>query len=660
MDKVLNLISKIEFDKNDVLEEFSKYSNPLMGLVAMKKFSLAAIVKQLFRNDAGEPLELLPFQSALLWMLWHHKYPMILASRGAGKSFIYGLYAILRAILIPGSKICIVGAGFRQAKLVFDYVVKRYYTSPIIQEALQSGGGPKHAVDQCSLKVGSSIIFAIPLGDGDRIRGMRANVILCDEFASIPEEIYEIVVQPFAAVRSDPSKSVKLTSVIDKLKKHGAPVNIIRLLEEKLGFGNQICISGTATYEFNHFYRKYEMYRKMIFSGGDKENIARAFAEGNKYVVHGKVDRKLVEAFKHTDYAIFQLPYHAVPRGFMDESVIANAQLTYDPSKFNMEYLCKFAKDSDGFYKRSLIDAATPKERDVRVNIELYGERGAQYIMAFDPARHNDNFAVVILKITGRGAELVYAWTMRGKAFDLGVRKMRTLMERFNIVSIIGDQGGGGQHVVDLFCDKRMLEKGEVPIWRIDDDDAKYHDGLHILDVFQWSNEWIRDSNHAMRTEIMQKLLLFPDTHVDEELCIQQYAKYMHKQVSKVNQEEIEAIKSEIYGVVNDDGQKIQEGVWGDIQEVFNEMCAIVVKVTEGGTEQFILPSLSAQQKGQSLTDARRRDRYSALLMAAYGVRKIKGHGFKKRDLPGGGVGSFQRRGRNNIRSNNGTVWPSF
>lgn len=660
--KVTNLFTGMNFDRDDILGEFAKNINPLESFVALKKYSLTYIVKKLFNNSRGEPLELLPFQSALLWMLWTHKYPLVLASRGAGKTFIFALYALLRAIMVPGSQICIVGAGFRQAKLVFNYIVRFYQSSPLIQEALQHDGGPKYAVDQCSIKVGSSNIFAIPLGDGERIRGLRANVILCDEFASIPEEIYEIVIQPFAAVHSDPARHVKMTRTLNILKKHNAPTEIINLVKEALGFGNQICISGTANYEFNHFYRKYEMFRKLIFSGGNEKIVASAFAEGNKYLVQGKVDPELLKAFNYKDYAIFQLPWHGIPEGFMDAGIIANARLTYDNIAFNMEYLCKFAKDSNGFYKRSLIDAATPKENENLVYLELFGEAGAQYVMGVDPARYNDNLAISILKLTSRGYELVYCWTLRGKAFDIAARKIRELLERFNIIQIAMDRGGGGNAIAEFLYNPKFLEKGEQPIWDVNDDSYKNLPGLHILDMFQWSNEWIREANYAMKAEIRNKTLLFP-TKPDEEIARNQYCKYLKKSTTKYNESDKEYVFSELYGAINDDGEKIAEGLYDNVQETVNEMCAIVVKVTEGGTETFILPSLSVQQKNQSLTDARRRDRYSALLLAAYAARKMRGTGYKRSDLPGGTDKYFraQNKSRQGVRRNGGgTVWPTF
>jgi len=661
-ERILNILKGLEFSTEQVMAEFQVDRPLLESFVAMSKFSLTWLVKQIFCQPNGAPLELLPFQSCLLDMLFSYKYPMVLASRGAGKTFIYALYALLRAILIPGQQIVIVGAGFRQAKLVFNYIVKLYQSSPLLQEALQPYGGPKNAVDQCYIKVGSSTIFAIPLGDGERIRGLRATCILCDEFASIPEDIYEIVVQPFAAVHADPARRARMTALRERLEAMDAPDHMVQLINKTLGYGNQICISGTASYEFNHFYRKYVMYRNIIMSDGDPHAMKNAFLEGNAYMSADALDDNVLKSFKHTDYAIFQLPYHGIPAGFMDDAVIANARLTLEPGRFGMEYLAKFAKDSDGVFKRSLLEEATPIfSRDgFEVNIEIYGEKGAQYVLGIDPARHNDNMGMVVLKLTSRGYELVHCWALNQKDWPTMTQKVRDIMRRFNIVYIAMDQGGGGSSIADLLHNANFMEDGEDPVWNMNNDDYKGQPGKHILDMFQWNNKWVAEANYAMHTEFRHKQLLLPH-RVDEDEILNQYASFHRKPLSQISKSEKEWIWAEVYGELNDDGDRKAHGIWDNIQILLDETVSIVKKVSESGSETFILPPLSAQEKQGKLTDKRRRDRYSALLLAAYAARVTRGHGREKKLMPGGSDNSIRRRRgpRGGIRrSSNGVVYP--
>lgn len=118
------------------------------------------------------------FQSIILQELWKRPMPLLMGTRGMSKTFILGLYALLRCLFSPGSKVVIVGGAFRQAKAVFDVCQKIYHNSPILQNILSFNRSNKPAtgVFQCTFPIGLSNILAIPLGDGSTIRGIRACV----------------------------------------------------------------------------------------------------------------------------------------------------------------------------------------------------------------------------------------------------------------------------------------------------------------------------------------------------------------------------------------------------------------------------------------------------------------------------------------------------
>jgi len=63
-------------------------------------------------------IELLPFQDVLLSEIWNRKFPMFVASRGAGKTWLLALYSLLRALILPNRKIMIAGASFRQSRFL--------------------------------------------------------------------------------------------------------------------------------------------------------------------------------------------------------------------------------------------------------------------------------------------------------------------------------------------------------------------------------------------------------------------------------------------------------------------------------------------------------------------------------------------------------------
>jgi len=147
-------------------------------------------------------VDLLPVQTAILRELWIRSFPMYTASRGFGKSFLLAVYALLRCLLIPETKIVIVGAAFRQSKVIFEYMDNVWRNAPILQSLCSDNSGPRRDVDRCTMRINDSWAMAVPLGDGTKIRGLRAHTIIADEFNSIPTHIYETVVAGFTAVPS--------------------------------------------------------------------------------------------------------------------------------------------------------------------------------------------------------------------------------------------------------------------------------------------------------------------------------------------------------------------------------------------------------------------------------------------------------------------------
>jgi len=57
-------------------------------------------------------IQLHPIQAAILQEFWNRPFPMFIASRGFGKSFLMSLYCILKCTFVPGTKIVVVVGCF--------------------------------------------------------------------------------------------------------------------------------------------------------------------------------------------------------------------------------------------------------------------------------------------------------------------------------------------------------------------------------------------------------------------------------------------------------------------------------------------------------------------------------------------------------------------
>lgn len=553
-------------------------------------------------------IELSPFQSLLLYEMWNRKFPMLIGSRGMGKSFILSVYPLLRALFMPRRKIIVVGAAFRQSKVLFEYMDTIWKNAPILRDLCGGNSGPRRDVDRCVMHLNQSTITCLPLGDGSKIRGQRANDIIADEFASIPRDIFENVVAGFAAVAASPIEKVKQKAREKKAKELGIPVSnhVGNIGGQK---SNQIILSGTAYYDFNHFSEYWKRYHAIISSGGDERLLSDVFG--------GPVPAD----FDWTEYSVVRIPVEKLPDGFMDSGQIARAKATIHSGIYNMEYGAVFTTDSQGFFKRSLIESCTTSQMEpvsissgeVCFESMLKGDPNKKYVFGVDPASEVDNFSIVVIELNGDHRRIVHCWTTTRKQhkeklksklvteddfYSYCAKKIRQLMKAFPCVEIAIDAQGGGIAVVEALQDRDKIGEGEVRIWPVIEEkekDTDYNPGLHMLKLCQFAKaDWLAEANHGLRKDFEDKVVLFPffDT-------------------ASIGLS-IEADKAS--------GKKYDtlEDCVMEIEELKDELSMIVMTQTSTGRERWDTPEVKL---GAGKKSRLRKDRYSALIMANMSAR---------------------------------------
>ena len=565
-------------------------------------------------------VELHPIQLAILQEFWDRPFPMFIASRGFGKSFLLALYCTLKCIFVPGSKIVVVGAAFRQSKVIFEYMETIWRKSAIIRSIFNGNDdGPRRDVDRCTMRYGDSWTVAIPLGDGSKIRGLRAHIIIADEFASISPEVYETVVSGFAAVSADPMGNVKAEAKKELMKELGIWTEEMDSLQTRKS--NQAIIAGTADYSFKHFAQYWERYRSIIHSKGNDEAL--------KDIFKGEVPNN----FNWKDYSIVRMPYELIPRGFMDDRQVARAKATIHSGIYNMEYAACFTKDSSGFFKRSLIEGCVANtsspimiaEQPITFEAMVKGHPDKKYVYGIDPASEQDNFCIVIIELEANHSRIVYCWTTNRTNFKkrqktglvsendfygFCARKIRNLMKIFPCERIGLDAQGGGVAIEEALHDSDKLEEHEVPIWPIinpnkrkDTDDKA---GLHILELVQFARaDWTSQANHGLRKDFEDRVLLFP---AFDNLTLGL------------------AMEKDSQDVISDDLDPIYDTLSEcilELEELKNELTTIVMSQTSnsaGARERWDTPDVKgAQSKRGKL----RKDRYSSLIIANSIARSI-------------------------------------
>ena len=611
-------LANLSVDQNPMIgrskEEIEKPDLHLIKIFRDPSY-LGSTVKMLFG------IELHPIQVAILQEFWVRPFPMFIASRGFGKSFLMALYCILKCVFVPGTKIVVVGAAFRQSKIIFEYMETIWRSSPILRSIFSGNDdGPRRDVDRCTMRLGDSWTVAIPMGDGSKIRGLRAHIIIADEFASISPDIYETVVAGFAAVSASPIENVKAEARKQAMKDMGVWNEELESLTKKMG--NQAIISGTADYSFKHFAKYWERYRRIIDSKGDPQKLVDIFGEEPS------------ENFNWRDYSVIRIPYELIPKGFMDDKQVSRAKATIHTGIYNMEYAACFVKDSEGFFRRSLVESCvvddkgsiTINDKPIIFDAATKGNPNLQYVYGIDPASEKDNFSIVILELHPDHSRVVCVWTTNRTNFKerqktglidehdfygFCARKIRNLMKIFPCARIGLDAQGGGVAIEEALHDKNKLKEGEQLIWPFIDynksKDTDSQPGLHILELVQFARaEWTAQANHGLRKDLEDKALLFPRF---DNLTL---GLTMDQEGKDILQDDLNPIYDNLSECVL------------EIEELKNELTTIVMSQTStgaGARDRWDTPEVKMQngKKGRL-----RKDRYSSLIIANMMARQFR------------------------------------
>ena len=546
-------------------------------------------------------------------------------------SFLLALYAIYKMTLFPGTKVIMVGAAFRQAKIIYEYAENIWFGSSVLRSIGSSRSGSRRDVDRCTLTINDSSAICIPLGDGSKIRGLRGNLILADEFGSINPQIYETVVQGFGVVSKTPIDNVQEEARKESMQKDGKWT-----VEDELVYsgkkGNQAIISGTATYSFNPFHDYWYRYKTIIECKGNLKKL--------KSKIGDEEIAETMAAQDYRDYCVIRIPYELVPKGFMDVKQILRAKAGLHTGIYQNEYGAVFSRDSQGFFKRSLMESCIANEENIEkpnwpvwcptpFDAKIRGNRDNQYVYGIDPASEEDNFALIILEIHPEHQRIVHLWTTnrldfraRQKAgltditdyYGYCVRKIRDLMKIFPCVRIGIDSQGGGHQIVEGLHDKDKMYVGELPIWEVIEEKEKETDnqaGSHIIEVINFAKaEWTRNSNHGARKDLEDKILLFPRF---DSVTLALSNTYDKENFDKLKEIVGEGKALKLYDTLEDCALEI---------EMLKDELSTIVMTQTGieGRDRFDVPEvkLADGKKGRL-----RKDRYSALVIANMLARQI-------------------------------------
>lgn len=616
-------VSKIKTPNNPLLPRTDKDKPGLQEIRLMREpWYIGWTVKTLLGID------LLPYQQCVLHELWTHPFSMIIMARGGSKTYLMAIYTILKMALYRNYKVITAGSAFRQSKLVFDYAKDIIDNAPVLRSICKDVKTRTNP-DQLAIHINNSKSFYVPVGSGEKIRGYRANMLLIDEFNSLNPEIFEVVMQGFLSVSSSPVDNVKRTARREAKKKAGLWSKEQEQHYKKSQSNNELIISGTSGYSFQHFADYWKRYHSIISSKGDLDKLESIMGE-------------IPDGFDWRDYTIIRIPHTLIPKSFMDEKQLARAKATIHSGAFACEFLAVFSDDSAGFFRRSLIEKCIANEKNsiqlssgpVIFGANTRGHPEFKYVMGVDPAlgssqqgQESDNFSIIVLEIHKDHVRIVYCWSINRKQFKerlkLGLttehdyysfcaKKIRQLRKTFYNIERIGmDSQGGGIAILEALSDPDKIPDGERPIYEIIEEgkekETDHLAGDHILEIVQFAKyDWVKEANHNMKKDFEDRALLFPEINTAD-LALAAEEDRLGEKLSGKDDRHYDSL----------------EDCMMEIEELKDELSTIVV--TEVGTginmrQRWDTPEvkLPGNKRGRL-----RKDRYSALLIANAMARQI-------------------------------------
>ena len=545
-----------------------------------------------FSSELLTGVELFPFQHMAIKAMFNTDYFLGVWSRGLSKSFTTGVFAILDSIMNQGVHIGIISKSFRQSKMIFRKIedISKTLKASMFAETISR---VSRGNDEWFMEIGSSRITALPLGDGEKLRGFRFQRMIIDEFLLMPEKIFNEVIVPFLSVVENPTERQNIYNMETRMIAEGK----MKEDDRKIWPNNKIIGLSSASYKFEYLYKLYQQYENLILNK-DKQDSA------HRVIMH--------------------FSYDCAPTQLYDQSLLNQAKATMSESQFQREFGSLFTDDSSGYFKVSKMMACTIPDGEGQ-SVEVAGDANAKYILAFDPSWSesdgSDDFAMQVIKLVPdkRNAVLVHSYAMAGTSLKNHIEYFHFLLNSFNIVAIVGDYNGGVQFL-NSANESELFKKNKLEIKTFDADFENLQDyNAAILDSRNQYNltdrrichlrkpttSWIRFANELLQSAFDHKKILFAGAAMNDA-----YSKQRSKSIP------IDKIKFLSSGFEEKEaGAKMIDFIehQKDMIDLTKSECALIQPSTSAtGTQTFDLPSNLKSQKGP---DRARKDSYSALVL---------------------------------------------
>ena len=538
-------------------------------------------------------VKLFPFQHMAIKAMMESDYFLGIWSRGRSKSFSTGIFALLDAILHQGVQIGILSKSFRQSKMIFKKI-EDLAKSPKATFFSQCITRVSKMNDEWVMEIGQSSIRALPLGDGEKLRGFRFQRMIIDELLLMPEKIYNEVIMPFLSVVDNPTERQEVYDLETQLIEKGK----MKEEDRRQWPNNKIIGLSSASYKFEYLYKLYQQYENLILNENKQDGAHRT---------------------------IMHFSYDCAPEQLYDQNLIKQSRATMSDSQFEREFGAIFTDDSSGYFKVSKMAECTLADGEGQ-SVEVIGNPKDEYILAFDPSwsesESSDDFAMLLIKLNRdlRKGTVVHSYALAGANLKTHIRYMAYLLTHFNIVAVVGDYNGGVQFMNS--CNESEIFKNlnlklgtmEAELDKVPDYDKnlrklknQYNKSTkNFVFLRKPSSQWIRAANESLQAAFDRKKIFFAGAAMDDEYNNQRKSNIPIKELKFINND---PNKSGGVGARMIDFVEHQK----DMMDLIKVQCALIQITTSlQGTQSFDLPPNLRKQKG---ADKARKDSYSALVL---------------------------------------------
>ena len=383
------------------------------------------------------------FQKVLITMMLRSTVFVFIATRGIGKTFLSAIYAVVRCILYPGTKVCIASGTRGQAITVLEKILLELKpNSPELCAEIDDKQTRLNGTNAQIVFKNGSYIKVVTAADSSR--GNRANVLILDEFRLIDKNTVDTVLRKFLTQRRMP----KYQALTEK--------------ERQVEYGKEKNIT---------------MYLSSAF-----------FVDHWSYTKCTDTLKFMLDDTKHQ--FVCGLPYQvSIQSGLLDAETVQDEMLEADFSqvKFDMEYQALFYGASDGAFfdfesisknrkikypylpdkLASLLNNSAMIKMPPKQNGEIR-LLSADIALMSSKKHNNDASAIFINQLTPTRAgryisNIVYCDSYEGLRTEEQALQIRRLYEEYQCDYIVLDANGIGLGVFDSLASEIVdPETGEI------------------------------------------------------------------------------------------------------------------------------------------------------------------------------------------------------